>query len=156
MQKICTSSDSLRTKSRKFQPCSKVEFPALAPPRRNQVHSQKLLLLFLLFLLCCKKHLYSKLNRNYRLEMGNLAQLLGIHINRVISAALTRLRLASRPGFGAALPCMQKGEQRDARSAWLAWRSEWGWAHGPGGLAVPRCRAWLRNSREHKEKPSVE
>lgn len=35
MQKICTSSDSLRTKSRKFQPCSKVEFPALAPSQEK-------------------------------------------------------------------------------------------------------------------------
>lgn len=50
------------------------------------------------------------------------------------------------------MPCMQEGEQRDVRSAWLAWRSEWGWAQGPGRFTVPRCRAWLRNSRKHKEK----
>lgn len=56
-------------------------------------------------MLCCKKHLYYKLNWNCWLEMGSLAQradLLGIHINGIISAAPTRLRLAS----GAAMPCM--------------------------------------------------
>lgn len=57
---------------------------------------QKLLLLFLLFLrdlphaVLQKKRLCLKLNWNYWLEMGSLAKrpdLLGIHINGIISAA---------------------------------------------------------------------
>lgn len=35
MQKICTSSESLRTKSRRFQPCSTEESPAHAPSQEK-------------------------------------------------------------------------------------------------------------------------
>lgn len=69
-------------------------------------------------MLCCKKHLYYKLNWNYWLEMGGLAQrpdLLGIHINGIISAGPTMLRLASRAGLGAAMTWVCRGEQKDVR-----------------------------------------
>lgn len=115
MQKMCTSPDSLRTKSRRFQPCSKVESPVYAPSQEEPgAFPEAAAALFALFAgagTCCaaKKHLCYKLNWNDWLEMGSLAQrpdLLGIRIDGVISAAPTRLRLASRPGFGAAMPCM--------------------------------------------------
>lgn len=60
-------------------------------------------------MLCCKNHLYYKFNWNYWLEMASLEQrpdLLGIHIIGFVSAAPTKLWLASRPGFGAAMSCM--------------------------------------------------
>lgn len=56
-------------------------------------------------MLCCKKHLYYKLNWNYWLEMASLAQqpdLLGIHIIGIVSAAPTKLR---PPDLALGLPC---------------------------------------------------
>lgn len=83
-----------------------MESPALAPSQEKPgAFPEAAAALFTLFAgagtrCAVKKHLYYKLNWNYWLELGSLAQitdLLGIHINGIISAAPTRLRALGLP-----------------------------------------------------------
>lgn len=142
IQKICTSSDSLRTKSRKFQPCSKVEFPALAP---SQVHSQKVLLLFLLFL---QELAHAVLQKAF---------VFWIKSELLVRNGKSCIIIVNSHWWdyfwlwGCHALHAERGTEGCQIS--LAGLEEWvGMSTWTGGLTVPRCRAWLRNSRKHKEK----